>query len=139
MDANADMGMHLYNILKLFTAADLGSLSAYSKKIRYHQGKGKYALRDKYVLEERKVKHNSYEFIAEILANLYKGVYLPGGVDVESDAEALYGLFGTSSVQGTAGLKEDRNIEAVFNGIISNKDTQVLFLIRIHKLLVPLS
>lgn len=40
MDANSDMGMHLYNILKLFTAADLGSLSAYSKKIRYHQGMG---------------------------------------------------------------------------------------------------
>ena len=118
MDANADMGMHLYNILKLFTAADLGSLSVYSKKLRYHQKKGEY------VLEERKIKHNSYEFIAEILANLYKGVYLPGGVDVESDASALYGLFGIDPVQGTAGLKEDRNIEAVFNDIISNKDTQ---------------
>ena len=118
MDANSDMGMHLYNILKLFTAADLGSLSVYSKKLRYHQKKGEY------VLEERKIKHNSYEFIAEILANLYKGVYLPGGVDVESDASALYGLFGIDPVQGTAGLKEDRNIEAVFNDIISNKDTQ---------------
>ena len=123
MDANADMGMHLYNILKLFTAADLGSLSAYSKKIRYHQNKGNPALRDKYVLEERKIKHNSYEFIAEILANLYKGVYLTEGT-AESDAEALYSLFKTETVQGTAELPRDRNIEAVFNNIISNNDTQ---------------
>ena len=117
MDANSDMGMHLYNILKLFTAADLGSLSAYSKKIRYHQGDGKYAL------EDRKIKHNSYEFIAEILANLYKGVYLIEGA-AEKDAEALYDLFETDTKQGTAGLPKNRNIEAVFNSIISNNDTQ---------------
>ena len=61
MDANSDMGKHLYNILKLFTAADLGSLSVYYNKLRYHQ-KAK-----EYVLEARKMKHNSYEFNAEIL------------------------------------------------------------------------
>ena len=117
MDANSDMGMHLYNILKLFTAADLGSLSAYSKKIRYHQNNGEYTL------EDRKIKHNSYEFIAEILANLYKGVYLIEGV-AENDADALYNLFKTDKKQGTAELPKGRNIEAVFNGIISNNDTQ---------------
>ena len=117
MDADSDMGRHLYNTLKLFTAADLGSLSVYSKKLRYHQGDGKY------VLEDRKIKHNSYEFTAEILANLYKGVYLVEGT-AEQDADALYSLFETSKVQGTAELTKGRNIEAVFNDIISNKDTQ---------------
>ena len=117
INANSELGMHLYNILKLFTAADLGSLSAYSKKIRYHQNNGEY------VLEDRKIKHNSYEFIAEILANLYKGVYLIEGA-AENDADALYSLFDITRTQGTAGLPKGRNIEAVFNGIISNNDTQ---------------
>ena len=124
IDANSDMSKHLYNILKLFTAADLGSLSVYSKKIRYHQKKGKYENRDKYVLEDRKIKHNSYEFIAEILANLYKGVYLPGlpeGANIENDADALYTLFGKKG-QSPIKLPDDRKIERVFNGIISDKD-----------------
>ena len=122
MDANSDMGEHLYNILKLFTAADLGSLSVYSKKIRYHQNKGNPTLRDKYVLEERKIKHNSYEFIAEILANLYKGVYLPGlseGANIEKDVAALYDLFEVKETKRIT-LPENSNIEAVFNSIIAN-------------------